>query len=81
MAVGIQSHNEAELVAQHTNKSECHYSKCYQCQITILMSKPHEKEISPPEARFDLTAAVHVTFVFHGQRQVPQVIQADAGII
>lgn len=36
---------------------------------------------SSPEAGLDLTAAVDVAFVLHGQRQVPQVVQANAGII
>lgn len=34
-----------------------------------------------PEAGFDLAAAVDVTFVLHGQRQVPQVVEADAGVV
>lgn len=33
---------------------------------------------SLPEAGFDLTAAVDVTFVLHGERQVSQVVQTDA---
>lgn len=40
-----------------------------------------EKEPFSPEAGFDLTTAVDVTLVLHGQRQVPQVIQADPGVI
>lgn len=38
-------------------------------------------EWSSPEAGLDLTAAVDVALVLHGQGQVPQVIQANAGII
>lgn len=40
-----------------------------------------EKEPFSPEAGFDLTTAVDVTLVLHGQRQVPQVIQADPAVI
>lgn len=36
---------------------------------------------SSPEASFDLTAAVHVAFVLHGQRQVPQVVQTNARVV
>lgn len=38
-------------------------------------------EWSSPEAGLDLAAAVDVALVLHGQRQVPQVVQANAGII
>lgn len=47
----------------------------------MLKPKLQDREPSSPEARFDLAAAVDITLVFHGQRQVSQVIKANAGII
>lgn len=46
----------------------------------MLKPNPHERP-SSPEASLDLAAAVDITLVFHGQRQVPQIIKANAGII
>lgn len=47
----------------------------------MFKAEPPKRQTPSPEARLDLAAAVDVTLVFHGQRQIPQVIKADAGII
>ncbi len=41
----------------------------------------HSDSLFSPEAGFDLTAAVHVAFVLHRQRQISEVIQANARVV
>lgn len=56
----------------------CFYYCYHKC---LLWGGVATQIASSPEASFDLTAAVHVAFVLHGQRQVPQVVQTNARVV
>lgn len=62
--------------------SKCYTSVLLNYSFLLLYSiQLNTWQCVSPEAGFDLAAAVDIALVLHGQREIPQVIQANAGVI
>ncbi len=77
------AHNERVIVTTRTRRDpwDSLIFSNFKIRDGHIWAVCHSDSLFSPEAGFDLTAAVHVAFVLHRQRQISEVIQANARVV